>query len=394
MRIYKRTLSNMNSGNVKCCVAVVFQQFSPYHVDRLSALEDKIGRHYRVVGIEYSDRSSMYAWEPTPSNAFERITLFPGKDWEQIHPLKRMVRLLHCLVGLRAKHVFLINYHLPDIVLTAVTLRLLRVHPYVMMASRFKDKNRTLLREMLKAPLFLPYRGGLASGKSHAEYLRFLGFHQARVVTGLDTVSLHRIRAKSGIEPAPNGVPFPHRHFTVIARMVREKDFPTVIKAYALYLHRCKHEGIVFRRLVLCGDGPERANIEQLVRQYDITSVEFKGFVQELDICNTLGSTLALILASTEEPWGLVINEAIAMGVPVLCTEACGASDELVRVGVNGYVFSDGEVEGLAQLMLDISRDHTHWQRLSLGALNVAPKADAARFACSVLELIEPDSKY
>lgn len=265
--------------------------------------------------------------------------------------------------------------------------------PYIMMGSKFNDKDRVLWKEAFKRLLFVPYVGGITSGQSHSKYLQFLGVRTHNYRTGLDTVSLNRVRACSGSDPAPGGYEFDRRHFTIVARMIPEKDFPTAINAYARYRELSLERGLPVRDLVLCGDGPERGMIEGIVREKNLRSVIFLGFASEQEVCETLGSTLALILTSVSETWGLVINEAVAMGVPVLCSDVCGACDELVRSGINGFSFPPGEVEGLANLMLMLAASKEDWRRLAQGSLQVAPRGDATRFADAVLSLVQAHSR-
>lgn len=374
-------------------VAICFQQFAPYHVDRISAAQELIGDNLRVFGIEYSDRSTTYAWDRADSFGFERITLFPSGNWEKIRPVRRLRALMSCLLRIKAKHVFLINYHFFDTFMAAVLLRLLGKSPYIMMASKYSDKDRLVWKELTKKWFFLPYVGGLASGMSHYKYLEFLGVNMRNFRIGLDTLSIDRVRSCSGAAPAPDGHDYERRHFTIIARMVPEKDIPTALFAYARYRDLCRDNGVAPRDLVLCGDGPERSSIENIIRERDIPSVTLLGFANEREVCETLATSLSLVLPSISEPWGLVVNEALAVGVPILCSNVCGAADELVQSGVNGFSFAPGEVEGLANLMLLLSTDEAEWRRLSLGALRVAPRGDVARFADAVASVIQPRTR-
>ncbi|MGZ9034035.1 MAG: glycosyltransferase [Rhodospirillales bacterium] len=371
-------------------VAICFQQFAPYHVDRIAAVHRALGGKMRVFGVEYSNTSTTYAWERANSEGFERITLFPSGNWETMTWMGRLRGLVSCLLRIKAKHVFLINYQLPDTFLCAVLLRLLGKSPYVMMGSKFSDKDRFVWKEVVKKWLFTPYFGGITSGELHSRYLEFLGVGTQNFRTGLDTLSLQRVREISGGEPAPGGQDYHKRHFTIVARMVPEKDLPTAVRAYARYCEVCEERGLEPRDLVLCGDGPERGLIERIVQQNNVRSVRFFGFATEREVCETLATSLALILPSVSETWGLVINEAIAMGVPVLCSDVCGARDELVRSGVNGFSFAPGEVEGLANLMMMVSSEEDVWRQLSAGSSMVAPQADATRFARAVASVVQP----
>ncbi|HEY4443168.1 MAG TPA: glycosyltransferase, partial [Steroidobacteraceae bacterium] len=93
---------------------------------------------------------------------------------------------------------------------------------------------------------------------------------------------------------------------------------------------------------------------------------------------------LALILPSIEEQWGLVVNEALAMGVPILCSDNVGARDSLVRTSVNGYVFESDNAEGLAQLMTRMATDEHEWRRLAVAAGEFAYKGDVCQFVSAV----------
>jgi glycosyltransferase involved in cell wall biosynthesis len=101
-------------------------------------------------------------------------------------------------------------------------------------------------------------------------------------------------------------------------------------------------------------------------------------------VARILASTLALILPSVEEQHGLVVNEALAMGVPVLISDNCGARDLLVRSGINGYIFEPDNASGLAHFMGVLDRDAEEWQRLAQGTRQFLPAVDSGLFVSSV----------
>ena len=114
------------------------------------------------------------------------------------------------------------------------------------------------------------------------------------------------------------------------------------IDAYTRY---AKMLGAGARDLYICGSG----ECEEVLRRQAESlgdKIKFCGFVQTPEVARILGSTLALILPSTEEQWGLVINEAVAMSLPILCSMNVGARDLLVRSGVNGYIYEPDNPAG------------------------------------------------
>jgi glycosyltransferase involved in cell wall biosynthesis len=251
--------------------------------------------------------------------------------------------------------------------------------------SKFDDKPRRIGRELFKRLLFIPYNGALAGSKRSAEYLKFFGFSGRDVVFGYDTISIERIKAQTEIPSAPDGVPFNTRHFTVIARLVEKKNLFSVLDAFVLYAQgACRP-----RTLHLCGSGPLEAQLREKVKELGVAEyVVFRGSVDTTEISRTLGRSLALILASTEEQFGLVVIEAQSMGVPIILTPNCGARDELVRTGVNGFLIEADNPIGMAYFMSLLSRDELLWKRMAANAQRFISLGDSARFADGCIQLM------
>lgn len=363
-------------------VAFCWGQFGPYHMDRCRAVAEALGDASAVLGIEIADRSPYYAWAPQPAGPhFVKETLFPGQDYLETGRLARFLRLVRRLLGSGVRHVFLCHADQPEYFAAAIILRLAGRRVHVMTDSKFDDLPRRAWREALKPVFYRPYCGALVGGPRSRAYLRFLGRPRGPIVLGYDTVSIARIRALAGVPPAPDGPPHGVRHFTVIARFVPKKNLGLMLEAYQRY----RSLDPAPRDLVLCGSGPEE---DALRRQASgIPGVRFPGFLQAEGIARLLGESLALVLPSIEEQWGLVVNEALALGVPVLVAENTGARDLLVRDEVNGHVFEPDNAEGLARLMARIAGDATHWHRLAAATRSYAEAGDVARFAEGVLSL-------
>jgi glycosyltransferase involved in cell wall biosynthesis len=199
-------------------------------------------------------------------------------------------------------------------------------------------------------------------------------------------VSVDRLQRHAGSAPAPAGAPHASRHFTVIARFVAKKNLTLALDAYAEYLaaEGQKNASSPPRALHLCGSGELEPVLRQQARRLGLEQVHFHGYMNQQEVARILASTLALILPSVEEQHGLVINEALAMGVPVLVSDNCGARDLLVRSGINGYVFEADNISGLAHFMSLLGRDAAEWTRLSQGTHRFLPVADTGFFVASV----------
>jgi glycosyltransferase involved in cell wall biosynthesis len=371
--------------------AFVWNNFGPYHADRLERLGSWFAGEKLIVGIEIAGSVGMYSWASPPSaTGTKHVTLFPNRVFERVPRVRIFSSLLSTLLRVGARDVFLCHYERVEIFAVAMCLRALGRRVYLMIDSKFDDKIRTLRRELIKSVFFLPYNGGLVSGRRSANYLKFFGFKASRIFAGYDTVSIERLRQLATTAMAAGPITFQTRHFVIVARLVPNKNVGMAIRAYARY---CSQAGEVTRELHIYGVGPLEDDLRKLANELNLAGVKFFGFVQNPSLAPALSAALALILPSSAEQWGLVINEALALGIPILCSDNVGARDTLVRVGVNGYVFEPDNEQGLGHLMLRLSTDRLEWQRLSAGATVIAPQGDVDSFCKGVEGLLHLHGK-
>ncbi len=101
--------------------------------------------------------------------------------------------------------------------------------------------------------------------------------------------------------------------------------------------------------VVYAGDGSSRRDLEHLAGQLGMEErVRFLGFANQSELPAIYRAADVLVLPSAYEPFGLVVNEAFAAGVPAIVTAACGSAGDLVREGSTGFVVEVGDVDGLA----------------------------------------------
>jgi glycosyltransferase involved in cell wall biosynthesis len=106
--------------------------------------------------------------------------------------------------------------------------------------------------------------------------------------------------------------------------------------------------------LVIVGDGPLRAGLEGRVPAPLRGRVTFTGFfADQADVSAVYRASDVLVLASDREAWALVVNEAVAAGLAVVCSTAVGAVPELVIDRVNGRQFPPGDLPALTACLLD-----------------------------------------
>ena len=123
-----------------------------------------------------------------------------------------------------------------------------------------------------------------------------------------------------------------------VGRLSEEKDFPTLIAAMA----RLERPDA---RLVICGEGPQRATLAQIAARLGIAArVEFPGYV---DPWSAYAGARCFALSSRSEAFGNVVVEALASGLPVIATD-CGGPAEILDGGRFGTLVPVGDVAALA----------------------------------------------
>ena len=197
---------------------------------------------------------------------------------------------------------------------------------------------------------------------------------------------MRKARGKSGRRPKKPGRPFTflRYYFLASARFVSKKNLSHLLLAYERYKAL---RGKRSWKLVVIGDGPLRKNLHRQCRDLKLDDdVSFPGFVQYSKLPAYYGLAGAFVHVSVVEQWGLVVNEALAAGLPVLVLDRCGCVRELVSEGRNGFVFDALDIERLVELMARLSDNQipARWGR-SANKLLVTGRLTDLRRICSAL---------
>lgn len=338
-------------------IAVIFHRFGPYHLARMKA----IARRCSVLAIEEVARSSEYAWDVlTDTNeSFRRVTLIQNDELPIRRPAEEIARRIREVLSNHLPTTIAVPGWSDPAALAALGWGLDNGVPCIVMSeSTAFDEPRSIWKEWLKSRVVRLCAAGLAGGTPHAEYLHALGLPHSRSFTGYDAVDNDYFsfgakiaREDQASERARLGVP--EFYFLASARFVEQKNLPMLLKGFAAYYHS---GGENAWKLVLLGDGPFRAELEELRRSLDLTdAVVIPGFKQYDVLPAYYGLAGAFVHASTREPWGLVVNEAMAAGLPVVVSNRCGCARDLIVNGKNGFVFNPFNPVELSEMMRRIA---------------------------------------
>jgi 1,2-diacylglycerol 3-alpha-glucosyltransferase len=332
----------------------------PYHRARVAAT----ARLLKTTLIELSAVDNTYAWDRLgAATGFERVTLFDSTDAHRQDGAELRRRVWSALDRVRPDCVAVPGWADKG-ALAAIDWCLAQGRFAVVMSeSTAWDESRVSWKEWVKRRVVGLCVSSLAGGIPHADYLVQLGMPRERIFLGYDAVDNGYFKDKAeeiGKQKSEsrNKYGLPEPYFLASARFVEKKNLPRLIHAYSLYRKKAesRKQKAEIWDLVLLGDGPLRDSLNSQLSALNLRAhMQMPGFKQYPDLPAYYGLASAFIHASTTEQWGLVVNEAMASGLPVLVSNRCGCAPDLVQDGVNGFTFDPCNLEELAQLMLRIS---------------------------------------
>jgi glycosyltransferase involved in cell wall biosynthesis len=389
-------------------VAVLFHRLGPYHFARLRAA----GRLFPIVAIESSGVDQTYAWDLVAgADQFERVTLFEQGDAQKLPAAAVVDRVVFALDKTRPGVVVIAGW--TDSAALGALQWSIKNHSrdIIMSESTEWDERRVFWKEWVKEKLLSLCSSALVGGSPHSDYIVKLGMQADRVFLGYDAVDNEYFAAEAAKwreRKAESKKKFglPERYFLASARFVEKKNLPRLIRAYALYRKKSepgnqKAEGGNQKSdlrpptfdpwsLVLLGDWPLKSDLRSLITDLSLQdSVLLPGFKQYNELPAYYAFAGAFVHASTTEQWGLVVNEAMASGLPVLVSNRCGCARDLVREGKNGFTFDPCNIDQLAELMLKISALNFPLSALGNASRQIISNWSPDRFAQGLKDAVD-----
>ena len=132
------------------------------------------------------------------------------------------------------------------------------------------------------------------------------------------------------------------------SKLQTRKHADHLLEAYA---RLCASSPTAVPYLLIVGDGEERASLEARARELALEGVRFLGFRNQSELPGLFALADVFVLPSRHEPWGLIVNEAMAAGCAVIVSDEVGAHSDLVTDGIEGFVFPVGDIDALTSAL-------------------------------------------
>jgi glycosyltransferase involved in cell wall biosynthesis len=358
-------------------VAIAWASFGPYHHARLKAVSDLLGEK-SVLGIQISNCNQTYNWKVEGNGSSNLVSVFEERPAEDAPLLPLFFRLIKIFRSEKPDVCFVPSYWPANAAVILFAAKLTGCRCVMMNETHGGTARSAGIKHLVKKILLKMFDAGFVGGAPHRRYFVSLGLPMEKIFTGYDAVdndyfARRAEEARSQKSEVRSRYGLPEHYFLNLGRFVAKKNLAVLIRAYHQFLYA---NPLTATHLVMVGSGEENPKLRALCDElqlpvYDRTKpesesrkpeianempgVHFYGFrqIEENPVFYALAD--AFILPSLWEEWGLVVNEAMASGLPVIVSKTAGCAEDLIREGVNGFTFDPSDVEELAQLMLKLS---------------------------------------
>lgn len=322
-----------------------------------------------VCGSQYSTKSEDYLWDQTNAN-LPLLSLDAAEHESAYRPLLLINRFSHLLKEFSPDVIFLPSYWNWSLHLH-FQAKLHGIKTVMMNESHAGTESAKGLKRFVKSLIVRRFDAGLIGGIPHRRHFSQLGLNPKRLFVGYDAVdneffheaSFHfrknRLSTKESFA-------LPDCYILSLGRFVSKKNLSTLVRAFSVLsrsLESCPS-------LVFVGSGETETMLRNEACELGISyrdvgskgdqapepgEIGFYGFRQIDENPAFYALAEFFVLPSLWEEWGLVVNEAMACGLPVLVSSAAGCAEDLVDYGGNGYTFDPKNPNELAERMMELS---------------------------------------
>ncbi|MGB0154253.1 MAG: glycosyltransferase family 4 protein [Verrucomicrobiales bacterium] len=354
-------------------LAIQFARFGPYHLARINAAVEALAKSdWNVVGLETAGSDETYAWrEEKAEQAWNRHTVFPEKEWESIPSRTIRSEFTPVLDELQPDAIAIAGWGSPDARACLSWCKKNGAKAIAMSETREADGQRTWWKEIVKKRLVRQFDAGLVGAHSHRDYLVKLGLPAEAIQFGYNVVDNHYFTTEADRIRQEDASLNLRPYFLASNRFIERKNLDRLVLAYAEATSHTEFSAKAWD-LCLLGDGPLMPQLKTQAANVGLTVAEvapwetrhedqgeptvfFPGFRQIEELPRFHAHAGCFVHPALEEPWGLVINEAMACGVPILSSSYVGAAEELVIDSINGWQFDPSNVAEISMHLFRIA---------------------------------------
>ncbi len=344
----------------------------PYWVERYNALADQEGIHLEVVFL--SNESKFLPTTLERKNwKFSYQIIRKEKAISGYAKVNRRLPMPWPLVG-GSFDLLIMPYGDPDFVSAAFLCGLLKKKVCVFSPNHQHERRSfSLFREKLKRLVYRAASGVLTTGIGQKEYVcRYFKDQENIHIVGNPAPKLSQLESLQstlGRESIRDELEWGNEFVLLyVGRFSREKGLYTLLDS----LEKLSARNIQ-ARAVFVGMGPCENDLRAEAESRNL-NVEFTGFLEGPALTKRYIAADVFVLPSLSEAWGLVVNEAMEAGLPVVVSNRVGALQTLVHHGKNGFVFQAGDSKSLTAGLVTLYENPEIRRDMSIVSLDLIQK--------------------
>ncbi|WP_211455062.1 glycosyltransferase family 4 protein [Collimonas antrihumi] len=307
-----------------------------------------------------------------------------NKTYDSISKLTLCFSLFKDVKNSKADLIVLPGYHLIEYWLMLLACVMTRKKRAVFVDSTRYDRPTSNFRAFFKRIFFSLNHGFFCYGQRSKEYLISLGVPPDKIIFRCQAAALpHSYRMEEVLRSRiqrnnMSVVP----SYLYVGRLSQEKGLDTLIHAFKRIYQLTPSAS-----LTIVGSGPLCAELRTHIASLGLTdAVRFTGGLDINQLADYYLNASCLILPSRSEPWGLVANEALSYGCPIIVSDRCGCAPDLIIDGKTGYVFQTDDVEDLYQKMLLIQQTLADATKVANDCINFIQNFTPVKAASQILD--------
>lgn len=364
-------------------IILLTETISPYRIPVFNEIAERLGDEFLVLFFGTSEKR---------------------RQW-RIHKEKikfRYAVLMHFLLQGRVSEPYFLN--------PVILYKLMKYSPSIIIVSGYYNPSSLLAmlyakcfskriilwcegnryEERINYPLTWAYKawfvrnciGYIVPGKASFEYLLSLGAAAEKIWIAPNAVdndyfsqACDKYREAKDAFKKTKG--YPEKIVLYVGRLVDQKGILDLLMAFQIISAWQSNLG-----LVLIGNGDGQARYRDFCKTNNMRNIFFEGFAYQEELPAYYAIADVFVLPSRSEPWGLVLNEAMACKLPVICSNVTGAAEDLIINGENGYIYEKGNIEELVECIKKVLNSDRETMGMKSYAIiqNFSPRRCAAGF--------------
>lgn len=308
------------------------------------------GYDFRVIQIAATENTRLNIGEIDYNLHAYPYHLLHNGSFSSISFFKKVMKFKQEISEYKPDLVVLPGYYDLSFWLLLLFLKLRKTPVILTLDSTFMDKSRVWYKEVLKRFFVAQCDAAFGYGTKSREYLIQLGMPEKSIFIRCQATDNQKITSiynsvKINRKKYSHQFGYKPFNFIYVGRLSQEKNVELLIKTFTAL--KLQEPLATDWGLIVVGDGPIKSYLVKK-RVPDIYFTGGKNW-EEVPVYYALADVL--VLPSISEPWGLVVNEAMACGLPVIVSDRCGSAYDLVVNSTNGFIFNSLEGQDLFDKM-------------------------------------------